>query len=151
MLVTFSTIFFLLFHLAIGRQRCPKNWDYVDRKIGFRKTFYTKCLYALIESIGPSIILRSICCWYTLELPHGGNSNVYLQHMSIQLMSAFHHTTGFHELLNYFLCFGVMSMQKWTSFCVVWHARPYENSRRNPPGIQAVSKRKGHGFEKILA
>ena len=28
---------------------------------------------------------------------------------------------------------------------------PYENSRRNPPGIQAVSKRKGHGFEKILA
>ena len=28
---------------------------------------------------------------------------------------------------------------------------PYENSRRNPPGIQAVFKRKGHGFEKILA
>ena len=28
---------------------------------------------------------------------------------------------------------------------------PYENSRRNPPGIQADSKRKGHGFEKILA
>ena len=77
----------------------------LDRKFGFHKTFYTKCLYALIESIGPSIILRSICCWYTLELPHGGNSNVYLQHMSIQLMSAFHHKTGFHELLNYFFMF----------------------------------------------
>ena len=25
LLVTFSTIFFLPFHLAIGRQRCPKN------------------------------------------------------------------------------------------------------------------------------
>ena len=27
MLVTFSTIFFLPFHLAIGCQRCPKNLD----------------------------------------------------------------------------------------------------------------------------
>ena len=28
---------------------------------------------------------------------------------------------------------------------------PYQNSRSNPPGIQEGSKRKGHGFEKILA
>ena len=84
----------------------------LDRKIGFRKTFYTKCIYALIESIVPSIIFRSICCWYTLELAHRGNSIVYLQHMLIQLMSAFHHQKGFHKLLNCFLCFGVMSMQK---------------------------------------
>ena len=29
------------------------------------------------------------CCWYTLELPHGGNSNVHKQHMSIRQMSIF--------------------------------------------------------------
>ena len=29
--------------------------------------------------------------------------------MSVQLMSVFHHKTGFHKLLNYFLCFSVMS------------------------------------------
>ena len=30
------------------------------RKIGFRNTFYTKCINVIIDSIGPSIILRSI-------------------------------------------------------------------------------------------
>ena len=32
----------------------------LDRKIGFHNTLYTKCITAIIESIGPSIILRSI-------------------------------------------------------------------------------------------
>ena len=32
----------------------------LDRKIGFHKTFYTKCINVIIDSIGPSIILRSI-------------------------------------------------------------------------------------------
>ena len=32
----------------------------LDRKIGFQKTFYTKCINGTIDSIGPSIILRSI-------------------------------------------------------------------------------------------
>ena len=31
-----------------------------DRKIGFQNTFYTKCINVIIDSIGPSIILRSI-------------------------------------------------------------------------------------------
>ena len=31
----------------------------------------------------------NICCMYTLELPHRGNSDKHLQHMSIQLMSVF--------------------------------------------------------------
>ena len=35
-----------------------KVW--LDRKIGFQNTFYTKCINAIIDSIGPSIILRSI-------------------------------------------------------------------------------------------
>ena len=30
------------------------------RKIGFRNTFYTKCINVIIHSTGPSIILRSI-------------------------------------------------------------------------------------------
>ena len=32
----------------------------IDRKIGFQSTFYTKCINVIIDSIGPSIILRSI-------------------------------------------------------------------------------------------
>ena len=34
----------------------------LDRKIGFRNMFYTKCINVIIDSIGPSIILRSIFC-----------------------------------------------------------------------------------------
>ena len=33
---------------------------WLDRKIGFRNTFNTKCINVIIDSIGPSIILRSI-------------------------------------------------------------------------------------------
>ena len=32
----------------------------LDRKIGFRNMFYTKCINVILDSIGPSIILRSI-------------------------------------------------------------------------------------------
>ena len=32
----------------------------LDRKIGFQNTFYTKCINVITDSIGPSIILRSI-------------------------------------------------------------------------------------------
>ena len=32
----------------------------LDRKTGFQNTFYTKCINVIIDSIGPSIILRSI-------------------------------------------------------------------------------------------
>ena len=32
----------------------------LDRKIGFQTTFYIKCINIIIDSIGPSIILRSI-------------------------------------------------------------------------------------------
>ena len=34
----------------------------LDRKIDFQNTFYTKCINVIIDSIGPSIILRSIVC-----------------------------------------------------------------------------------------
>ena len=39
----------------------------LDRKIGFQNTFYTKCINVIIDSIGPSIILRSI---YTIQSLH---------------------------------------------------------------------------------
>ena len=32
----------------------------LDRKIGFQNMFFTKCINVMIDSIGPSIILRSI-------------------------------------------------------------------------------------------
>ena len=32
----------------------------IDHKIGFQNMFYTKCINVIIESIGPTIILRSI-------------------------------------------------------------------------------------------
>ena len=32
----------------------------LDRKIGFQNMFYTKCINVIIDSIGPSITLRSI-------------------------------------------------------------------------------------------
>ena len=32
----------------------------LDRKIDFQNTFYTKCINVIIDSIGPSNILRSI-------------------------------------------------------------------------------------------
>ena len=32
----------------------------LDRKIGFQNTFYTKCINVMMDSIGHSIILRSI-------------------------------------------------------------------------------------------
>ena len=38
----------------------------LDRKIGFRNTFYTKCINVIIDSIGPSIILRRINRLYTV-------------------------------------------------------------------------------------
>ena len=40
----------------------------LDRKIGFQNIFYTKCINVIIDSIGPSIILRSIYCALVLAL-----------------------------------------------------------------------------------
>ena len=40
----------------------------LDRKINIRNTFYTKCINVIIDCIGPSIILRSICCFSILRL-----------------------------------------------------------------------------------
>ena len=44
----------------------------LDHKIGFQNMFYTKCINLIIDSIGPSIILRSRVyklLFYHLDLP----------------------------------------------------------------------------------
>ena len=40
----------------------------LDRKIGFQNSFYTKCIDVIFDSIGPSIILRSIV-YQSLQSP----------------------------------------------------------------------------------
>ena len=58
-----SNIFYhLLFAVSLGNW-APKMSERfrLDRKIDFQNTFYTKCIDVIIDSIGPSNILRSIC------------------------------------------------------------------------------------------
>ena len=54
-------------HKSMRKQRfqhlkaiCMSEKFRLDRKIGFQNTFYTKCINVIFDSIGPSIILRSI-------------------------------------------------------------------------------------------
>ena len=64
--------------------------------------------------IGFLFNVSSICCWYTLELPHRGNSNVHLQHYVHSINESFHHkrffVVFFTNFSTTFLCFSVMSM-----------------------------------------
>ena len=57
-----SNIFYhFLFAVSLGNWATKMSEKFrLDRKIGFRNTFYTKCINVIIDSIGPSIILRSI-------------------------------------------------------------------------------------------
>ena len=51
----------------------------LDRKIRFQNTFYTKCINVIIDSIGPSIILRSIfhiLCDMVIPCSKLNNSNL---------------------------------------------------------------------------
>ena len=57
-----SNIFYqFLFAVSLGN-RASKMSEKIrlDRKIDFQNTFFTKPIYVTIDSIGPSIILRSI-------------------------------------------------------------------------------------------
>ena len=50
-----------LFAVSLGNWASKMSEKFrLDRKIGFQNTFYTKCISVIIDSIGPSIILRSI-------------------------------------------------------------------------------------------
>ena len=55
------------FHLAIWASKVSEKFR-LDRKIGFHNALFTKCINVMIDSIGPSIILRSICIYGG---PHG--------------------------------------------------------------------------------
>ena len=57
-----SNIFYhFLFAVSLGNWAPKMSEKFrLDRKIGFQNTFYTKCINVIIDSIGLSIILRSI-------------------------------------------------------------------------------------------
>ena len=56
-----NIFYHFLFAVSLGNRASKMSEKIIlDRKIGFRKTFYTKCINVTIDSIGPSIILRSI-------------------------------------------------------------------------------------------
>ena len=57
-----SNIFYhYLFAVSLGNKASRMSEIFrLDIKMGFRNTFYTKCINVIIDSIGPSIILRSI-------------------------------------------------------------------------------------------
>ena len=57
-----SNMFYhFVFAVSLGNRAstCTINFRF-DRKIGFQNMLYTKCITVTIDSIGPSIILRSI-------------------------------------------------------------------------------------------
>ena len=58
----FSNIFYhFLFAVSLGNMASKMSEKFrLDRKIGFQNMFYTKCINVIIDSIGLSIILRSI-------------------------------------------------------------------------------------------
>ena len=65
---------------------------------------WTRYLFSVYFKIG-FLNFSKVCCWYTLELPHRGNSNVHLQHPFNN--ECFHHKTGCSEtfqLLFMFQC-----------------------------------------------
>ena len=57
-----SNIFYhFLFAISLGNWAPKMSEKFgLNRKNGFQNTFYTKCINVIIDSIGPSIILRSI-------------------------------------------------------------------------------------------
>ena len=57
-----SNIFYhFLFAVSLGNWASKMSEKFrLDRKIGFQNTFNTKRINVIIDSIGPSIILRSI-------------------------------------------------------------------------------------------
>ena len=89
-------------HVHINNLPYSDRYFTTDRQIGTLKEA------KLMDMILVKCILQNcsnICGWYTLELPHRGNSNVHLQHMFIQSIGVFHHNRFFHNLLNYFFMF----------------------------------------------
>ena len=57
---------------------CNTDWQFEMFKRGKPMDMILVIVYFKIGFLNFS----SLCCWYTLELPHRGNSNVHMQHMS---------------------------------------------------------------------
>ena len=60
--ILFRNIFYhFLFAVSLGNRAAKMSFKFrLDLIIGFQNTFYTKCINVIIDSNGPSIILRSI-------------------------------------------------------------------------------------------
>ena len=77
----------------------------IDRKIGLQNTFYTKCINVIIESIGPSIILRSIYSLYITYIRYIHNMELF---MTIQTGISWLHPSTFLNKSNINLtCFSI--------------------------------------------
>ena len=73
---------------------------------------WTLYLFSAYFKIG-FLNFNSICCWYTLELPHRGIEAIPMCTYSICPFNKWVFFTikqVFHNFLNYFLCFSVISM-----------------------------------------
>ena len=57
-----NIFYHFLFAVSLGNWASKMSEKFrIDRKIGFQNTLYTKFINVIIDSIGPSIILRSTC------------------------------------------------------------------------------------------
>ena len=60
-IIVSNIFYYFLFAVSLGNKASNMSEKFrLDRKIGYRNTFYTKCINVKIDGIGPSIILRSI-------------------------------------------------------------------------------------------
>ena len=51
----------IFFAVSLGKKASKMSENFrQDRMFGFQNMFYTKCINVIFDSIGPSIILRSI-------------------------------------------------------------------------------------------
>ena len=63
-----NIFYHFLFAVSLGDWASKMSEKFrIYRKIGFQNIFYTKCIDVITDSIGPSIILRSIYSSYMYE------------------------------------------------------------------------------------
>ena len=66
-----NIFYHFLFAVSLGYRASKMSEKFrLNRKIGFQNTFYTKSINVTIDSIGPSIILRSIVYYCTIITWH---------------------------------------------------------------------------------
>ena len=100
-----SNIFYhFLFAVSLGNKAFKMSENFrLYRKIGFRNMFYTKCINVIIDSIGPSIILRSIFMvfhHYPMIFFSFNTQRVSFHNLFCALLRAFEHPCCLTSLFN---------------------------------------------------